>query len=892
MALKLFYQILKKLIFFLFFTYLSNDSLARHVTGGEVNYKYLGPGSTANSKRYRITLKIFRDNSCDFAGPANPCSGMPVNVILGIYDNVDNEKVIPNISVPLESISPLAVVSSPACLDNPPAINYSMGLYTTDLDLPANTLGYSVVYQTYARVNGITNMVNAGLVGSTFAGTLPGSNTLPTGTDNSATFENGISIICFNQPFTLNFSATDEDGDVLQYSLVNAYNGGDAGDANYQFPAPPPFNSIPYSSGFSGGQCLGPLATINPSTGIISGTAPGAGKYIVCVAVKSYRNGVLISETRKDFIVTVAPCTSVTASLKPLYNFCDFGVGNQLTYSFANEGTSPLNLTFNWNFGDPASGASNTSASEFASHTFSAPGDYTLTLVVNQGTSCERTATALVKVYPGFFPNIPPIDPQCKNVPVNFIENGTTNYGVIDFWKWDFGIASLTNDTSRVRNPTYTYPNAGVYDISLIVKNSKGCIDTLTSQVTITENANLIISRDTLICAVDTLQLSSNFTNGTITWSPNYMISNVNSFNPLVSPDVTTTYTATYLSPSGCSAIKTVTVKVVNEVTLLALVDTSICRGDTARINTNTDALYFTWTPTNVIVNPTVRNPLVFPTLPLTTFQVKATISNKCFKIATVNVTTVPYPIANITGNSKICYGQNSQLNATGGSTYVWTPTSFLNNANIPNPISIKPFTSITYTVSVTDNLGCPKAVTKSFSLEVVKVNVNAGPADTSIVLNQPLQLNGTTTNATIFSWSPGIDLTSTIITNPISSTTNDIIYTLTGTNNIGCSASDSIRVKVFNVPPDIYVPSAFTPDGDVKNDVIRPIALGIKKLEYFSVYNRFGELIYKTSDIGKGWDGTYKGQKQLPGTYVWQAEAIDFKDKRIFKKGTVILIR
>jgi gliding motility-associated-like protein len=283
---------------------------------------------------------------------------------------------------------------------------------------------------------------------------------------------------------------------------------------------------------------------------------------------------------------------------------------------------------------------------------------------------------------------------------------------------------------------------------------------------------------------------------------------------------------------------------------------------------------------------------LVFPTLPLTTFRVKATISNKCFKEASVNVTTVPYPIPNITGLSKICYGQNSQLTATGGSAYTWTPTAFLDNPNIPNPTSVRPITSITYTVRVTDNLGCPKPVFKTFSLEVIKVNVNAGPSDTSIVKDQPLQLNGTSTNATIFSWSPGTDLTSTVITNPISTTTNEITYTLTGTNGLGCTASDSIRVKVFNVPPDIYVPSAFTPDGDVKNDVIRPIALGIKKLEYFSVYNRFGELIFKTTNIGKGWDGTYKGQKQLPGTYVWQAEAIDFKDKRVFKKGTVILIR
>lgn len=880
---------MKKYFFILFLLAFTLPAIATHITGGELNYTYLGPGATPNSARYRITLKLFRDDFCGMS-----CAPMPTSVTLGIFNNDNGTKAIPNIAVPIASTIPLTIVSSPSCLDNPPALSYAMGLYTTDLDLPSNSTGYSITYQTFARVQGIENVISSApnLVGSTFVGTIPGSNALLGGIDNGSTFENGISIICFGQPFLLNFSATDADGDILEYEFVDAYNGGAATNSDFIFPVAPPYGSVPYTGGYNGDQPLGPLATINTSTGIISGIAPGAGKYVVCVAVKSYRNGQLVSETRKDFIVTVAPCTSVASVLKPEYTFCDFGSGNQLTYSFNNESSSPLNLTFNWNFGDPASGASNNVATELATHTYSAPGDYVLTLVVNQGTSCARTATSIVKVYPGFFPNIAPIDPQCKNVPVAFIENGTTNFGVINYWKWDFGETALTNDTARTRIASYTYPVAGLYNASLIVKNSKGCIDTLTVPITITDNANLIISRDTLICTQDTLQLRSNFTVGTITWSPNYMINNVNSFNPLVSPDVTTTYTATYLSPSGCSATKTVTVKVVNEVTLLALTDTTICRGDTARISTNTDALYFTWTPSNVIVNPTIKNPLVFPTLPSTTFFVKASISNKCFKDGSVRVITVPYPVVNITGDSKICYGQNSQLNATGGSTYVWTPTSFLNNANIPNPLSVKPFTSIDYTVKVTDNSGCPKPVFKTFAVEVVKLIVNAGPADTSIVQDQPLQLNGTITAQAILLWTPNTDLSATNILNPISTTSNDIVYTLTATNNIGCTASDSIRVKVFNLPPDIYVPSAFTPNGDTKNDVIKPIALGIKKIEYFSIYNRFGQLLFKTSSIGKGWDGTFKGQQQIPGTYVWQAEAIDYKDKRVFKKGTVILIR
>ena len=879
---------MKKIIIILISILFAFPSNAKHVTGGEVNYKYLGQGSAPNSKRYRITLKLFRDDNCV------SCALMPTNVTMGIFNNDNNQSEVANQVIPLTSTSSLPIVSSPSCLDNPPQLSYTAGFYSFDIELNDNAAGYSITYQTCCRIDGIAN--SSDMVGSSFVGTLPGNNTLLNGaSDNGSSFQDGISIICFNQPFVLDFSATDIDGDILKYNFENAYNGGLAMASAFSTPAAPPYGSVPYINGFSGAQPLGPLATINPTTGIISGIAPAAGKYIVCVAVKSFKNGLIVSETRKDFIVTVAPCTAVSATLKPAYTFCDFGNGGGLSYTFTNESNSPLNLTTNWNFGDPSTGANNNFVGEPATHTYSGPGDYVLTLVVNQGQSCERTATSIVKVYPGFFPNIAPILPQCKNVPLAFSENGTTNFGVIDYWKWDFDEMSpniLPTDTSRLQNTFHTYPNAGMYTTSLIVKNSKGCIDTLSVPVTITENASLIITRDTLICVVDTLQLNSNFNTGNITWSPNYMISNVNSFNPLVSPDITTTYTASYVSPTGCSAVKTVIIKVVTDVTLLAINDTIICRTDTARINTNTDALYFTWTPSNVIIDPTIRNPLVFPTAPSTLFHVKASISNKCFKETDVRVTTVPYPVANITGINTICYGDNSQLTASGGSTYLWTPATFLNNPNIPNPQVIKPSTSITYKVQVNDNLGCPKPVFKTFSLTVIKLSVDAGPADTSIVINQPLQLNATTVSGTIFNWTPSSDLSSSNILNPLSSTSNDIVYKIIATNNIGCSASDSIRVKVYNLPPDIYIPSAFSPDGDGVNDVIRPIALGIKQLENFRVYNRFGELLFKTSTIGKGWDGNYKGEKQLPGTYVWQADAIDYKNKKISRKGSVILIR
>jgi gliding motility-associated-like protein len=99
--------------------------------------------------------------------------------------------------------------------------------------------------------------------------------------------------------------------------------------------------------------------------------------------------------------------------------------------------------------------------------------------------------------------------------------------------------------------------------------------------------------------------------------------------------------------------------------------------------------------------------------------------------------------------------------------------------------------------------------------------------------------------------------------------------------------------VKVYKTNPDIFVPTGFTPNGDGRNDFFRPIYVGMKTVEYFQVYNRWGALLYSNDlDNGHGWDGTIKGVKQSTGTFIWMVRATDILGKVHFKKGTVQLIR
>lgn len=180
-------------------------------------------------------------------------------------------------------------------------------------------------------------------------------------------------------------------------------------------------------------------------------------------------------------------------------------------------------------------------------------------------------------------------------------------------------------------------------------------------------------------------------------------------------------------------------------------------------------------------------------------------------------------------------------------------------------------------------------------------VFVQAPPAvhtihDTSVVVGEPLPLHAISSdiNGDIFAWSPATGLSNPDIDDPIAtipSGIDTIRYTVTATDSLGCRGSSSVKIKVFNTLPDIFVPNAFTP-GTSYNNIFRPIPVGISSLQFFRVYNRWGQLVYSTSRIGEGWDGNISGKPQETGTYVWMVQGKAYTGNTIFKKGLMTLIR
>lgn len=864
---------MKKYFIFLFFLIISLPTIAKHIAGGEMSYVYLGVGATPNSGKYRVTLKLYRD--CDTDGAQlDPLSTITI-FQFGSNNFFLNEKA------PLEKTETVLLTTPDPCISNPPRICYQIGYYGTTVDLPYNLNGYVISYQRCCRIDGIFNVVNSQNAGVTYTTNIPGTKDQADGPINSTPVfkASDTALVCANNSFAYDFGAVDSDKDQLEFAFDEAYLGGSTAVPSPNQSTASPYSSLTYNFGFSATAPFGQNVVINPQTGMITGIAPVQGIYVITVSIIEKRNGKILNIHRKDLHIKVANCSIATADLELAYITC-----NGLNLDFKNLSNSPLIVTYDWDFGVTTS-TNDVSNSAAPSFTYPSPGNYTVRLITNKDQKCSDTAFTIAKVFPGFTADFT-IQQTCLSVPYIFTDLSTTAFGTINKWKWDFGNINATNDTARTATSSYIYGQKGTYTVSLIVNNSVGCEDTVVKNIIVDDKPFLKVSNDTLICTLDNLQLLAQGT-GTFKWSPNTNINNINIANPIVKPVVTTRYTVTLTQAPGCVNSASVLVNVIPFVSLDAGSDTTICLGDSIRLNPLSDGLIYKWSPADTVININIKQPWVRPTT-TTRYSVFATIGG-CQANDGFVVTTVPYPLAYAGGDTTICFGDKAQLRAKGGAKYLWNPANTLNNNTFQDPIAT-PYESTIYAVGVYENKGCPKPTYDSVLVSVVPpVKAFAGN-DTAVVIGQPMQLLAI--GGVQFQWTPSSFLNNPLIFNPIAKLNDDIVYVVKVSSKEGCFAYDAVKVKVYKTPPEIFIPTAFTPNGDGLNDNLIPIPVGIVKIIYFKVYNRYGEMVFTTEEIGKGWNGVYKGRDQGNESFVWHVLGIDYLGKSLFKKGQSTLIR
>ncbi len=855
---------------------------AEHIKGGEMYYEYLGTGSAANSSRYRITLKLYID--CNANNPGQIDAQIPFTVFdRGTGSQVGTTLTAPNTSEQFINYDP----NSNPCITNPPnGVCYRIRWYSVTTELPNTVFGYNISYQRCCRIQNIINLLPpSGNAGATYTCEIPGtgiSNVPLAYQNNSPRFEtNDVAAICVSSSFTFSFAAVEIDGDSLVYQLCSGFTGGSTTDPAPPIASRPPYGELNYSNPFSGSSPLGGLATINSNTGLITGIAPGIlGQYVITACAYEYRNGTLINIHRKDIHVAVSDCLPLKAVLKPDYAYCD-----DFLVTFKNEQINPSGAQYIWSYGDNSKADTTSDPEGRVSHQYTDTGTYTIKLkVILAGGQCVDSTTTLAKVYPGFFPGFT-VTGTCVLLPLQFNDTTNTAYGAVSKWRWNFGDESTLADTSRIKSPSWKYNTIGFKTVQLIVESNKGCIDTVSTQVEVRDKPPIIVPfKDTLICSIDTLQLGASGI-GTFSWTPNYNIINANTPNPLVFPKVTTYYTLT-LNENGCINSDSIRVRVVDFVTLFAGNDTTICATDTFQLRPSGDGLRFSWTPSTYLDDPQVKNPFASPAASIT-YRVRATIG-KCFTEDDIAIRAVPYPIVDAGADTTICFEDSAFLQgSTNGSRFVWSPATRLFNSNTLNPIAYPAVTTL-YTLTAYDTLGCPKPAIATVNVNVRDKIIAFAGNDTSVVIGQPLQLRGT--GGDLYQWSPASFLNNPAIQSPVANLTDNFTYILRAYTQEGCFAFDTINIKVFKTAPDIFVPNAFSPTG--RNRVLRPIPVGISKIDYFRVFNRWGQLVFETTQSGKGWDGTIAGRLQDNGTYVWMVRGVDFTGKVITKRGTAVLIR
>ena len=625
---------------------------ATHIVGGEITYKCLGDDN------YEITLIVYRDCYTGVPWFDSPAA-------IGIFDKDWNLKNTLYVQWDPSSNDTLPIILNDPCLTVPPDVCAHGTTYKSTVKLPKIPGGYSLVYQRCCRNELIRNIIGPLRTGITIITSI--SEEALEACNSSPTFNQWPPVaICIHQPIDFDHSASDPDGDSLAYRLCTPLHGA---DSLFPIPQPPlagPYQEVKWRTPYDLNNVLGgePL-TINPVTGFITGVPNLLGNYVVGVCADEYRNGQLISSTRRDFQYNVSDCGQPLAAFFVPEVICD-----TLSVRFLNQGLQ--GFSYQWYF-DWGQDTSQYSTEYSPIWKFPDTGWYRVALMAESKPTCRDTffkdiylTTSYIDASLNF--TFPDCDETGLIVQAVDLSKDTL-FGIAS-WQWTLTTPQGTTLQSGEQNPSFVVTGPGQYRLKLVATSGNGCMDMRSFLFFPPIPPTNLLPDSLVICRGDSVFLFPD-ADATYThvWSPPVALSDTLAPNPLAYPQETTEYTLLVSGDGPCDLEKKIKVVVVGPGSLQAFADPdTIFTGESSQLQAVApfQASSFLWQPNGSLSNPLIANPVATPAV-TTDYEVSVPVgTGNCELRDTVRVVV----------RSKIC-----------DEPFVFFPTGFSPNNDGENDV-------------------------------------------------------------------------------------------------------------------------------------------------------------------------------------------------------------
>ncbi|MBI4931762.1 MAG: PKD domain-containing protein [Bacteroidetes bacterium] len=572
--------------------------------------------------------------------------------------------------------------------------------------------------------------------------------------------------------------------------------------------------------------------------------------------------------------------------------------------------------TWNWNFGDPASGGNNISSQQNPSHSYTASGTYSVTLIATTNNGCSDTLTQIITVNPKPAATFI-VTTACFNNATVFTDLSTGNPTQ---WDWDFGDG---NDTT-LQNPSHTYNTAGTYTATLIATNTNGCKDTIALVVTVNPlpfanfSATSVCVGNTT-CFVDSTTISSGAVTG---WGwnfgdPNSGANNISNLqNPChlftASGNFVVILTAT--SNNGCQSTTNLPV-VVYSLPVAAFTANNVCQNiQTSFTDGSFNVTQWAWNFGDGNTSALQSPGHIYQQSGTYTVTLIVTSAGSCTDTVTGTVTVYPLPVPSFIADS-VCEGLPTSFTdlslVSGGTISTWNwnfgdGTPIDNGMNPSHIYSSDGNYNVTLTVS--SNNGCISSLTIPvivFQLPAADFSYSPG---SPIGLSDDVSFTDISIGGAVQWWWDFGDTATSLSQNPIHVFTDigTYVITLIVATNHGCM--DTVQRPLEIQDYTFYIPNAFTPNGDGNNDFFFGVGIGIVEYEMF-IFDRWGNRIFycKVNDPGSNgaglpqtlpcmWDGKVDGgissERVQEDVYVWKVRLKNVFNLEYNFIGTVTVVR